>query len=173
MSIVCITAVKFSSASVLVCNNPLHKYSTTSSRLLKSPLVAPTVRGWARRARQGCTLKESSSSECMLLRDRSSGSLSSSLVKVVAASSPWFCIRSWRRARISLSCRASTAVRSCRPDRSATAGGRERKLGHLIAKLGLQLCRMTTVFGSCHVTKLWSFILKRNLNIVFPFHFNK
>ncbi|TNN32240.1 hypothetical protein EYF80_057599 [Liparis tanakae] len=44
----------------------------------------------------------------MLLRERSSGSLSSSLVKVVADSSPWFCITRVLRPRISLSCRAST-----------------------------------------------------------------
>lgn len=69
---------------------------------------------------QGCTLKESSSSECMLLRERSSGSLRRSLVNVVADSSPWFCITRFRSTRISLSCRASTEFRSWIPERSGS-----------------------------------------------------
>lgn len=77
---------------------------------------------------QGCTLKESSSSECMLLSERSSGSLSSSLVKVVDESSPWFCITRFRSARISLSCRASTAFRSWIPERSEAGQEREGRV---------------------------------------------
>lgn len=67
---------------------------------------------------QGCTLNDSSSSECMLLSERSSGSFSSSLVKVVADSSPWFCATRFRRAQISWSCRASSESRSWIPERS-------------------------------------------------------
>lgn len=51
---------------------------------------------------QEWTLKASSCSECMLLSERRSGSLSSSLVKI-ADSLGWFLVMRLRRARISVS----------------------------------------------------------------------
>lgn len=66
----------------------------------------------------------------MLLSERSSGSLSSSLVNVVADWSPWFCITRFLSARISLSCRASTDIRSWIPERSEPEQRRQRERGH-------------------------------------------
>ncbi|KAK0131429.1 hypothetical protein N1851_033881 [Merluccius polli] len=54
------------------------------------------------------TLKASSCSECMLLRVRRSGSLSSSLVYTAVSLGGWFLAMRLRSARISVSCSAST-----------------------------------------------------------------
>lgn len=67
---------------------------------------------------QACTLKVSSSSECTLLRERRSGSFRSSLVKVATALM-WFFMMRFLRARIRVSCRASTEFTSSMPERSA------------------------------------------------------
>lgn len=69
---------------------------------------------------QEWTLKASSCSECMLLSERRSGSLSSSLVKM-ADSLGWFLVMRLRRARISVSCRASTEFTFSMPERSERA----------------------------------------------------
>lgn len=66
---------------------------------------------------QEWTLKASSCSECMLLSERRSGSLSSNLVKM-ADSLGWFLVMRLRRARISVSCRASTEFTFSMPERS-------------------------------------------------------
>lgn len=75
-----------------------------------------------RRKLQEWTLKASSCSECMLLSERRSGSLSSSLVKM-ADSLGWFLVMRLRRARISVSCRASTEFTFSMPERSGRTEG--------------------------------------------------
>lgn len=74
-----------------------------------------------KRKLQEWTLKASSCSECMLLSERRSGSLSSSLVKM-ADSLGWFLVMRLRRARISVSCRASTEFTFSMPERSGRRG---------------------------------------------------
>lgn len=66
-------------------------------------------------------LKASSCSECMLLSERRSGSLSSSLVKV-ANSLGWFLVIRLRSAQINVSCSASTEFTFSIPERSVRTG---------------------------------------------------
>lgn len=70
-----------------------------------------------RTAFHGWTLKARSCSECMLLSERNSGSLRSSLVKM-ALSFGWLCVMRLRKPRISDSCSASTDFAFSNPERS-------------------------------------------------------
>lgn len=98
-------------------------YSTAWGRTAAGAGARPGARSGCARV-QEWTLKASSCSECMLLRERRSGSFSSSLVKM-ADSLGWFLVMRLRSARISVSCSASTEFTFSMPERSAGRRGAE------------------------------------------------
>lgn len=109
---------------------------------------------------QEWTLKASSCSECMLLSERRSGSLSSSLVKT-AESLGWYLVMRPRRALISISCRASTEFTFSMPERSGRGrrGRTFRSENHEAESNSLDVKGFKCLFYACMKKNMFFFVL--------------